>query len=158
MSTALINAIYARLVTEALTGEALTAPQALAALLATDPDTSKAAVKFGAKDDIAVFPCVTFRPAGGTPDASFRTATGVMGQPVIAFECWEQTGQSNLITDIAEYVERLGDVRRGSGAGLSLASGKCFHGEAVNDVQVIPGEEIDSWAGLQLYRFIEARY
>lgn len=169
MSTALSSAIYARLSgSESLTGDAGDAQEALATLLATDPDNDQPAVFFGSKNTAQIWvsgdnaiplsPCITFRQGGGSSDRRFQQGTGVVERVLYDFEIWEEGASGTRITEIAEHLERLLDMRRGVVSGLTLESGKLFSMQAFSPLSVLYDMGSHSWAGVIRYEFLEVRY
>jgi hypothetical protein len=163
MSTALDTAITARLTgTEVLTSDGLLAQQALAALLATDPDTSKPAVFKGNYSDLdpVVYPVITFRESAGSIDRRFRRSTGVMTGAVYSFEIWDNSRDGRRITNIEEYLQQLLDDSRATlGSPLmTLSAGKLFESGVHVPLQIVYDRDYNAWAGLVLYHFRENRY
>lgn len=159
MSTALHRAIYARLAgTEVLTGAALSAQTALAALLAMDPDTSRPAALFGNKNDAAlVYPLITFRPSAGSIDGRFADGLA-MDDGVYDLEIWDNARGEAMLSDIEEQVMLLLDMRRQVAPLLPIAVGHLYWSEVMVPMQVIYDNRINAWAGLTRYRFVEAKY
>ena len=90
-------------------------------------------------------------------DRRFARETGAVERVLYDFEVWESGVSGLTITEIAERVERLLDVRRGA-IGLSLESGQAFHCEAFVPLQVVYDVESHAWAGVLRYAFVEARF
>lgn len=166
MSTALNNAIYARLAgTEGLSAyaEAAAAQVSLAGLLATDPDTSDPAIFYANKDkfddqETPAYPRINFRPSGGTPDARFSKQTGHVGSPIYDFEIWENGESANTASGIYDLVEKLLDMSRGCAPALPLGSGVCKWMEPLTEMQLLFDGKYNAWAGLVRVRFVEVRY
>ena len=165
MSTALVTAIYNRLAgVETLAGDAATAQSDLAALLATDPDTSKPCVWQASMSDVKaanktpLYPAITFRQTGGTPDNRFQLATGAVDVVLVDFEIWDNTQSGTRIPNIEDAIQRLLDMRRGIAPVPSLDSGKCWHSQAFTPLQVVYDPNIHARFGLVRYQFLEVRY
>jgi hypothetical protein len=172
MSTALRKAIFGRLTgTETLTGDALTAQQAFIALLASDPDLSIVepprkvpCVFISSMSDVksaggeVLYPCVTFRETGGTPDNRFQQQTGAVGTVLIDFEIWDNTQSGTLISDIEDAMLRLLDMRRGIAPPMSLESGKLYQSQIFTPLQIVYDKNYHSQVGLVRYQFLEVRY
>lgn len=165
MSTELNKAIYARLAgTEVLTGAALAAQTALAALLAVDPNLNAPAVHkdslqrlAGIKPDSVRYPCITFRMEGGAIDDRFADGV-VMGNPIYDMEFWSAARSGTIIGDINEQVERLLDRRRQIAPAFTLASGHCYWMEMMTELYEMYNDRINVWGGLRRLRIVEARY
>ncbi len=165
MSTALCTAIYKRLAgVETLTGDAATAQSDLAALLATDPDTSKPCVWQVSLSDVKaanktpLYPALTFRASGGNTDNRFQQQTGAVDVVLVDFEIWDNSQSGTRIYDIEDAVQRLLDMRRGITSVFSLTSGKCWHSQTFTPLQVLYDPNIHARAGLVRYQFLEVRY
>jgi hypothetical protein len=169
MSTALSKAVYARLSgSEALTGAGGEAQAELATLLGLDTESDAPAVFFGNKSSaqafdgsgnpLPLYPCITFRPSGGSTDRRFQQETGAVERVLYDFEIWEDGTSAKRITDIAECMELLLDTRRGVVSGLSLESGKLFAMQAFSPLAVVYDPSLHAWAGLVRYEFLEVRY
>lgn len=160
MSRWLNQAIYARLCTATLTGDAATAQTALLARLGTitlSSATTKKAVHLGNKSAVVSYPAITFRPSGGLVDNRFHHS-GTISEPEYDFEIWENANDANTVTDIADYVEKLLLPARGVSDLLVVAAGKLYQSEMIMDLTLIYDDKIRAWAGLMRFRFVEARY
>lgn len=143
--------------TETLSGDQATAQTALIAALATDIDTTSGPAIFqGNRDDAVGFPCITFRPNGGTEVANWIDA-GVVRNYQFDFEVWTNSTNAQTIPLIGDYLEILLDERRGA-TGFTMASGKReFYAMAMTAMTPIYDEKINAWAGLVRYQFIAGK-
>ena len=161
MSTALTTAIYRRLAgLEALTGAAFVQQQALAALLAVDPDTLLPAVHKGNKSEVVVYPAITFRSNVGMVNPHFSTSGIAIDDTVYDMEIWENTQSGTIIEQIYSSVERLLDQRFGIAPALPVdnAGGRIFYATAFVPITELYDTNIRAWFGLCRWRFVEARF
>jgi hypothetical protein len=128
MSSALITAIYRRLVgQEVLTGSYLTAQQILARLLGTDPDTGLPSVHKGNSSDVVTYPAITYRESAGIVDKRFthgQSAVGIVSvdDPIYDFEIWGLSRSGTELSGIDDAFMLLMDQRKGVPR-LPVASG-----------------------------------
>jgi hypothetical protein len=164
MSSAVATAIYNRLTgIEVLTGAALAAQTALAALLATDPDTGKPAVSRMNKNLApVVYPIITFRAAGGIPDRTWSDGSGVVDHAYYNLEIWSNDTGGNTLTDIEEQVSALLDMRRPACAALPLpapdSSHYCWYSEMFVCSEELYDDTINAWFVLIRLKVIEGRF
>lgn len=156
MQDELSLAIYTRLTTEVMSGDQATAQAALIAALATDTDSpSGPAVTQGNRDDAVQFPCITFRPNGGTEAANWIDA-GVVRNYQFDFEVWTNSTSGRIVNQIGDYMETLLDERRGA-PGLNVSNGREFYMMAMTAMTPIYDDKINAWAGLVRYQFIAGK-
>jgi hypothetical protein len=159
MSTPLMTAIFKRLTNlEGLSGDALTAYNAMAAILGTDPDTGRPAVHQGNYSDVVAFPAITFRPGGGSPINELAIETGAAERSLIDLEIWGRERKATIISDIYGYLEQLLDMRRGVITAWTLTAGRVWDSQALTGLTLIYDSQINAWAGLIRYQFTHDRY
>jgi len=172
MSSALDTAIYRRLVgIETLSGSAATAQAALIVLLATDPDTGRAAVYNSSLNDAQltvsgvktqVFPCITFNQATGTPNRDVWNAGTIHEQVIYNFEVWNDARTALPIKTMCEYLDSLLDYRLGAVTQttnpLVITNGFVDWCEEDIPVNFHYDRAIHAWAGLVRYAITMRRW
>ena len=123
MTTWFYKALYARLtgteaaysaaadiVIPALPAAQIAAQDTLKGLLATDPDTKLPFVARGNTSDQVLYPMIAYRPSPGVTDRRFGPS-GSVDNPILDMEIWDSSGNDDNLTDIAEAVHALMDMR-----------------------------------------------
>ena len=162
MSAALNTAIFNRLT--GVDGAAPAAAAALAALLATDPDTGGPAVYYGnvndaqAKDPVSgdpvgLYPVVTYRPNAGSACHIFSDGSGAaVDEPSYDIEIWENTRNANVIENIAAQILLLLDDRK---APRMVSGGTVYSFQTLTTVQILYDQNANAWLGLWRFSAIE---
>lgn len=158
MSTELIAAMCNRVKateTPALTGDALAAQTALIAALAADRDTGTPSFWYGNANQAVVYPCVTFRFSGGSPDDRFSDGTISVEDKFLDIDIWENEGVAATITDIDKLLLRLFDERKDAPQ-LPLANGMlAVSFMAFTGLMTDYDEKRNAWFGMRRWKIIE---
>lgn len=159
MSQSLTKAIVARLRgDETLTGDADTAYDRLAVLLAAVGGDDKPAVRYGSKAVNPEYPCVVFWEDAGV-EAMGGPDVGIVTQSIYRFELWEQGRGGLVIPDIADCLELLIDHRRRAPAWTLTGEGnQVWWSQLFVGLQApFYDPARDAWFGLMAFQFVEAR-
>jgi hypothetical protein len=154
MITALCNRVKGVEVLPSDATEAIAAQTALIAALATDPETDSPSFWYGNANQAVVYPCVTFRVSGGSPDRRFADGVSV-DDVIIDIDIWENAGVIATLTDIDALLRRVFDDQKDAPQ-LPLSNGHLAVSlEAFTGLITGHDAERNAWFGLRRYRLIE---
>lgn len=169
MSANLDIAIYERLAgIETLSGAALVAQTALAAYLATDPDTGRPAVynsnlndakmSDGSGNHVNIYPCLTFTQATGTPIREIWNAQTIHERVIYNVEIWSDVRSALSLKRASENVDRLLDYRFGAVNSLPITDGLVDNSETDIPLNHHYDRTIHAWAVLTRYAITLRRW